>query len=197
MPVLEYGCEDCKVTTKHVIDHEEERPESFPCRICEEPAIIGLMPVKDGYRRVGEITRSIHSFRCTECDHEFDATVYNAKESPRDGKDCPECGSMSAWFIDSAQIDTSDMRYPYFDRGLGMWVNSKSHRAEICREPRRFGINSDGLTPVDGDWDADKEINKRKAKEDALLKGYDEYADRLENHPAFRSWRKARDQGRV
>ena len=54
-----------------------------------------------------------------------------------------------------------------------------------------------GLTPVDRDWDEDREIGKLENRDAEMRKVYEDYADRLENHPAYRGYRIARDQGRM
>jgi hypothetical protein len=139
---------------------------------------------------------ALHYFRC-QCGEEFDDFVdFSENEKTSDGKPCPKCGEMARW-VPALTIDRSSERFPYFDRGLGIMVQSKQHRREICANPRKYGIDSDGLTPVDGDWDTDRAISNYSRKIEEDLRGYDEYVDRLENHPGFASYRRARDQGRV
>lgn len=200
MPLLHFICTACGRQTNYVSEVNERAPASVRCRVCEEPATMDAKPAEEkGYISKGSIRVTIHSFQCSskECQHYFDASVWNEREKSSDGKPCPKCGSHSEWRISPPRVDTSDMRYPYFDRGLGMTVKSKQHRLDICANPRKYGINSNGLTPVDGDWDVDAYIKDRVREEEKLIEGYNEYADRLEHDPKFRSFRKARDQGRI
>jgi hypothetical protein len=139
---------------------------------------------------------SILEFKCV-CGETFDEFVdYGEGESASDTKPCPKCGAGASWNPGS-NIDRSSERFPYFDRGLGIEVQSKQHRRDICANPRKYGINSDGLIPVDGDWDADREMSKIDSENQKNLKGYDEYVEKLEHSPAFREYRRARDQGRL
>jgi hypothetical protein len=142
---------------------------------------------------------SWHNFKCSTCNHDFDDIVDHGKdETPGEGKACEAegCDGHADW-VPMAKIDRFSETFPYFDRGLGMMVNSKQHRREICKNPKKYGINATELTPVDGDWDVDKEMGGYWRAEEELLKDYDEYADKLENDPAFASFREARDQGRI
>jgi len=88
-----------------------------------------------------------------------------------------------------ACIDRWSERFPYYDRGLGVMLQSKAHRREICKQR--------GLTPVDGDYDEEKIFsefdNRRKSEE----KEYNDYIDRMDNAPEFSALRKAQEQGRI
>jgi predicted nucleic acid-binding Zn ribbon protein len=197
MPVHTYGCK-CGAATSHVTEHGQEPPKTKPCRVCEEPALLGVeADTKKGFVTKGSVRCAIHSFKCESCGEVFDATIFHATMKTADGVPCRKCGGHSKWVITGLNVDTSDMRYPYFDRGLGMWIQSKRHRDEVCKEPRRFGINSDGLIPVDGDFDVDKQLSEKVREEERLTKDYDDYADRLEHDPKFRGWRQARDRQQV
>lgn len=204
MAVYSFFCEDNHETERFC--RLENRPESIECRKCGKDAVYrptvskhqGLTPPEPEKAPASKFNGlSLHSFYCEECGESFDDFIDHAlDEKPSDGKECPKCKELARW-NPSTMIDRFSERFPYYDRGLGMWIKSKQHRKDVCKNPRRYGIDSDGLEPVDGDWDVDRYVNDLERKDDELLKGYDEYVDKLENHPAFSSYRKARDQGRV
>ena len=68
-------------------------------------------------------------------------------------------------------------------------LQSKAHRAQICKER--------GLTPVDGDWDLESEFRKMDDENEQDERDYADYCDRLDNSPAFSSYRQARDRGMI
>ncbi len=87
-----------------------------------------------------------------------------------------------------ALTDSSE-QFPYFDRGLGVWLKNKEHRRQICKER--------GLTPVGNDLNEDKifsQFDQRREKEE---KEYNDYCDRLDNAPEFAELRKAVDKGQI
>jgi len=67
-------------------------------------------------------------------------------------------------------------------------LQSKAHRREICKQR--------GLTPVEGDYDAEKIFSQFDNRREAEEKEYNDYVDRLDNSPEFVAYRKAKDQGR-
>jgi DNA-directed RNA polymerase subunit RPC12/RpoP len=204
VPLYSFYCEENHET--NWFGSHGSRPDGIECKECGEragyrPTVSkhqGLTPPK-GYKSNADdyAGLSIHDFKCRGCGDTFEDLIDHAEgENASDGKECPKCGSEGV-YIPTCRIDRSSERYPYFDRGLGMIVESKQHRRDICSNPRRYGIDSDGLEPVEGDWDVDRHLSEKRREEEELLKGYDEYVDRLDNDPAFRGLRKARDQGRV
>ena len=68
-------------------------------------------------------------------------------------------------------------------------LTSKQHRREVCKQR--------GLTPVDGDWDVEKEYSKWDTRMEKEVKEYEDYCDRLDNHPAFKQFRIQRDRDLV
>ena len=79
--------------------------------------------------------------------------------------------------------------YPYFDRGLGCIVESKSHRKQICKER--------GLVPIEGTTDLGDpfDVAKDAREADEEIAAADEYMDRIENDPNLAAYREARDRG--
>ena len=132
----------------------------------------------------------MHQFKCKSCEHVFEEIVdHGENQSVDDDFECPECGVSDSNWIPSVRIDRWSEQFPYFDRGLGVMLQSKEHRRKICKEK--------GLTPVDGDYDADDIFDKLNSKRDAEEREYRKYCDRLDTDPAFSAYRKARDQGRL
>jgi hypothetical protein len=131
---------------------------------------------------------SLHDFECDDCGFKFEEIIdHGLGENPSDGQTCP-CGGHARW-VPSCRIDRFSERFPYFDRGLGVWLKNKQHRLDVCKQKN--------LTPVEGDWDEERYYSKLDSEDDKLKKGYEDYCDRLDNAPAFRDYRKARDQGRI
>jgi hypothetical protein len=87
-----------------------------------------------------------------------------------------------------ARIDRWSERFPYYDRGLGVMLQSKAHRRQICKER--------GLTPVDGDYDEEKIFSEFDNRRDSEEKEYNDYVDRMDNAPEFKAFRRAQEQGR-
>jgi hypothetical protein len=201
MPVYSFFC-DQEHESEWVGSHKE-RPTQIQCKACTATAAFTPTISKRGnsetmnYSTVGP-TLSIHDFCCDACGEVFDQLIdTQAGESVSAGTEC-KCGGHAHW-IPVANIDRDSDRYPRFDRGLGLMLTSKAHRADVCANPAKYGIKtkSGKLTPVDGDWDSEKYSAERKRKEDADLKGYAEYVHKLDYHPAFKDYRRARDQGRI
>lgn len=202
MPVYSFFCES---------DHESEwvgrydnKPKLVPCQTCAatasaKPTISKRGAVETMNYNTKTIGLSIHDFCCDVCGEVFDQLIdTNVGESVSAGVDCTRCGEHSHW-LPGSNIDRESERYPRYDRGLGLMLQSKQHRADVCANPAKYGIKtkSGKLIPVDGDWDSDKYAGERKAREDEDLKGYAEYVHKLDHHPAFKDYRRARDQGRI
>lgn len=128
-----------------------------------------------------------HDIRCAElkcgaCGHDyFDALAVDDAVPP-----CPKCGSPGTEKPRMAYAE-HNKRYPYFDRGLGLWITSPGHRAQVCKER--------GLTPVDGDWDVDRALADEERQNAADDAEYEAYQDKLNHHPAYAGYRRARDNG--
>lgn len=183
-------------------DHEtehfssrENRPDEVACRTCQQAATYRLTVAKDS-RWTSRSTNlsdyrglALHDFRCNECGERFEEIIdFSEGESAHDGQDCPQCGSHAGW-VPSVKIDRWSEQFPYFDRGLGVMLKSKAHRRQVCKER--------GLTPVEGDYDVEREYSKWDTRVAQETSEYEDYCDKLDNHPAFKEFRRAEDQGRV
>jgi len=135
----------------------------------------------------GYVWRDIKCEKCGYTDLE-DIDTSGAGVAP-DEVACPKCDGTAQVMPISFNIDRFSERFPYFDRGLGIWLQSKQHRRDVCRER--------GLTPIEGDWDVDSEFRKWDDENGKDEANYKKYCDRLDNDPAFRSFRKAQDQGKI
>lgn len=187
-------------------DHETEwfgssgvkKPHEIQCATCGDVARFRYTvskhqgPAVDEKKKFCSDKRGLswHDFVCEDCGHVFDEFVDHGEgESASDGQACPECGEHARW-LPGSRIDRNSERFPYFDRGAGRVFHSAKDRREwLKRNPN--------IEAVEGDWDSDKEFAKMRAKEDELCRGADEYLDRLERDPAFKDYRRARDQGRI
>lgn len=99
---------------------------------------------------------------------------------------CPTCGG--ALLAKMGVGSEAPGEYPRWDRGLGLTLTSAAHRRQVCKER--------GLTPVDGDFDLDKIVDRIEEDNNAEIKVYDDYVDRLENSQEFKDFRVLRDKGR-
>lgn len=192
MPTYSYKCTGCE----HEQDHScrfAGRPDSLECLECGSNSKrvfrVSAAQSNDPYNRAPpKSTKSMglvmHLYMCKDCDHQFDElTDFSAGQHFEDKRKCPECSSMNSKWVPTARIDRFSEMFPYYDRGLGVMLQSKRHRLDVCRER--------GLTPVDGDWNVDKEFSEWDNRHETEVKEYDNYCDRLDNHPAFRQFREA------
>lgn len=180
--------------TEH-ISSQENRPASIVCLECGDAARYRLTVAKsNGWtNRSTDVSNykglALHDFRCRDCGEIFEEIIdFSDGESTHDGQECPKCQGHSAW-VPSVQIDRWSEQFPYYDRGLGVMLKNKAHRRQICKER--------GLTPVEGDYDVEREYSKWDTRVAEETAEYEDYCDKLDNHPGFRELRKAQDQGRL
>lgn len=196
MPTYSYYCHEGHETTW--FGRYSKRPEYVQCCTCDGEASPGVAKLDEQRPHTSNPEwqeklkdysgLSLHDFKCEQCGKVTEEIVdHGLNESASDGLTC-ECGGHAHW-LPSCKIDRFSEKFPYFDRGLGVVVQSKQHRLQVCKEK--------GLTPVDGDWDEDKYIAKQEKEDDKLTRDYQDYCDKLDHHPAFKNYRKARDQGRL
>lgn len=125
--------------------------------------------------------------RCDACEHLWYAVLEAGEATPA----CPKCRTLGRELPGVPGGEWSQRMFGaqggYFDRGLGCWVNSPAHRLEICK--------TRGLTPVDGDWDVDRALAEEERQNAADDAEYDAYQDKLNHHPAYAGYRRARDNG--
>ena len=197
MPLYNYICEPCG-WSKDKIFRASSRPKDIACESCDGVAEYKISLSKhqnsDAKFLTPEYSKekrglSFHEFKCNGCDNIFDEIVdHGLNQSVDDDFECPKCGVSDSVWRPSAQIDRWSERFPYYDRGLGVMLQSKAHRKQICKER--------GLTPVDGDFDEEKLFSDQTKRRDREEKEYNDYVDRLDNAPEFKEYRRALDQGR-
>jgi putative FmdB family regulatory protein len=196
VPVYSYKCNDCG----HEQDHTcrfSDRPNLIGCSVCGKDSKrvfrVSVAQSNDPHNQAPAKSRKMtglvmHLYMCKDCDHQFDdLTDFSAGEHFEDLRECPKCKSTNSKWVPMARIDRFSEQFPYYDRGLGVMLTSKQHRRDICKQR--------GLTPVDGDWNVEKEYSKWDTRMEKEVKQYDDYCDRLENHPAFKQFRIERDKG--
>ena len=195
MPTYSYKCEECNEVKDHMFRFSN-RLEAVDCESCngisKRVFTISDAQTNDPYNKKEPRKRRMnglvmHLYKCSDCGHKFDELVdFSKNQNYDDPQECPECQSMNSSWLPMYRIDRFSEMFPYYDRGLGVMLQSKQHRLDICKQR--------GLTPVDGDWNADKMFKEWDTKRDKQIKEYDDYCDRLENHPGFRQFRIARDK---
>lgn len=198
MPLYSFRCEPCGSEQDRMFRFDA-RPSVIECADCGGSAkyVIrmskaqSLTLVDDKERKVsGGNGLVMHRYRCNACEHDFEElTDSRVGEHFEDDQECPQCSATDSRWVPSARIDRWSERFPYYDRGLGVMLQSKAHRAEVCKQR--------GLTPVDGDWDLESEFRKMDDENERDERDYADYCDRLDNSPAFRNYRKARDRGMI
>lgn len=195
MPVYEYSCGDCGLSVDKLFS-ASSRPDQIDCTKCDgylkytiaTSKFTDKCYVPEPERNTEFTGMSMHAFACNGCSSKFDDIVdFGENETVNDERNCPKCDSTDIRWMPSCRIDRFSETFPYFDRGLGMWLTSKAHRREVCKER--------GLTPVDGDWDVDSHLRKWDDEDEKEQKAYDDYCDRLDNDPAFASYREQERQG--
>lgn len=142
------------------------------------------------------------SRRCSGCGTCYEVVekrgVFVGMDRADDRPTCPRCDSEHF----DALITTGQgillggaagagSTYPYFDNGLGCYVESDAHRRRICKERK--------LIPIDGDFDPVAEAARREdwAGQDRALAEHEQYLRDLEERPDFAGYRAARDRGLV
>ena len=127
--------------------------------------------------------------RCLDCTTVYSVLEHNGETVGLDAEDdspfCPKCSSTS---FEGAVVAPAPInrRFPYFDRGLGVWLNSDADRRRICAER--------GLVPVDGDFDEQEAFNESDENKHHR-EVWNDYTDRLEHSPEFADARRLRDKG--
>ena len=195
MPTYSYQCEECGHEQDHVCRFSS-KPKTIGCSECDGTAksvfrVSNAQSNDPQNRAPKKSTKAngmvMHLYMCKDCGHKFDELIeFNKGQHFEDPQKCPECLSMNSKWVPMARIDRFSEQFPYFDRGLGVMLTSKQHRRDVCKER--------GLTPVDGDWDIEKEYAKWDVRQEKEIKEYNDYVDRLDNHPAFRQHREALDK---
>ena len=197
MPLYSYRCDGCG-WEKDKIFRASMRPSEIDCSNCGRWAKYHFSISKHQSNDAKYTTSyssekkglSLHQYKCRDCEYVFERVIDHGEgQTVKDTVPCTECGSENTGWRPSCRIDRFHEKFPYFDRGLGVWLKNKEHRRQICKER--------GLTPVGNDLDEDKifsQFDKRREKEE---KEYNDYCDRLDNAPEFAEFRKAVDKGQI
>ncbi len=198
MPTYSYNCKSCG-TEQDFTCRYSDRPDSIDCKSCGKKSNrvfrVSVSQSNDPYNKAPPKSKKtyglvMHLYMCKDCDHQFDdLTDFSLGQHFEDKRECPKCKSKNSKWVPTARIDRFSEQFPYFDRGLGVMLTSKQHRREVCKQR--------GLTPVDGDWDVEKEYSKWDTRMEKEVKEYEDYCDRLDNHPAFKQFRIQRDRDLV
>ena len=203
MPLFGFFCDD---------DHETERfcsrsarPPEIECGTCGGAARYRLSVsmsqsltvaahgeterIEDAKQRQDDKGYVWRDICCEHCGYEDIEDIDLVDGSVPVEVACPGCSANAAVQPVSINIDRFSERFPYYDKGLGLWLKSKAHRREVCKLR--------GLTPVDGDWDVEREFSQWDTQVEREKQEYAAYCDRLDNHPAFKGFRKKQALGIV
>lgn len=196
MPTYSFQCKKCSFEQDH-ISSISNRPDEVDCQECGSKSrrVIRVCNAQSNdphtvktFKKERTTGLVMHLYKCRDCSSSFDELInFTSGEHWEDSQECPECGSCNSAWVPTVKIDRFSEVFPYYDRGLGMILESKRHRREVCKQR--------GLTPVDGDWDVDKEFSKMDSRKEREEKEYTDYCDRLDNHPGFKQFRIAEDKG--
>ena len=197
MPLYSFNCGDCG-WKKDQIFPMSSRPSEIDCEECGQKAKYHFSVSKHQSNDARNITNikaekkglSLHQFKCRDCSCVFEIVIDHSKDqSVEDTFNCTDCDSSNTGWRPSVRIDRFSEEFPYFDRGLGVWLKNKKHRRQICKER--------GLTPIGNDLDEDKIFSQFDNRRDREEKEYNDYVDRLDNAPEFLDYRKAVDKGQI
>ena len=196
MPIYCYMC-DCGHITEE-FRHVPDRNNPGVCAKCEgvtHNTLRGYAEKKEGiivrYRH-GKPKHTFH-FRdatCLDCNEEsfIDCTNEETNEYSREHVKCEHCGSKNLEIKPACHnIDRFSERFPYYDRGLGMWLKSKAHRREMCKKK--------GVVPLDGDMDHSKSLEASRTAEREDKRILNKFKDRIENHQGYAEYRRLKARG--
>lgn len=201
MPLYSYFCED-EHETERISGHtsREDRVKCAECggdadyRLTSSPHMANDADRKAERVRIDLSAEKLRNkgyawrdIKCESCGFD-DIEDVNTLEDGSVPKvvPCPECTQDASVQPVKVNIDRFGERFPYFDRGLGMWLTSKQHRKDVCRQR--------GLTPVEGDWEVDSAFRKWDDEDGKEEVEYRKYCDRLDNDPAFRDFRRQQER---
>lgn len=204
MPVYDYECDNGHCHERFM--PYEDRQGGGDCPDCESElryVFKGLgkrfdpdeKKTKEGIKVTYRHGKPKHVFHfrdavCNACEEEsfVDCTNESTNDYSRDNVKCEHCGSADLEIMPACHnIDRFSERFPYFDRGLGVMLQSKAHRREVCKRM--------GVSPVDGDVDmlTDYKNDKIKAEEDSRV--LRKMKRDLKDHPGYREYREMKDKG--
>jgi transcription elongation factor Elf1 len=202
MPIYCYACNQGHITEE--FRQVSERTEPGVCGDCKSPTL----PTLRGYRKKIEKTerkdgiivkyrygKPKHSFHfrdalCKDCNEEsfVDCTDLKTGDYSKEDVSCDHCGSKNLELKPACHnIDRFSERFPYWDRGLGMWLKSKAHRREMCKKL--------GVVPVDGDIEIGRSLETARQEEREDKAVLNKLKDRINNHQGYAEYRRMKDRG--
>jgi len=196
VPLYNFHCGECG-WEKDKVFRASNRPSEVDCSQCGGSAKYRMSISKhqsNSARYMSSYSTekrglSMHRFKCRDCDCVFEKIIDHGKgESVEDTIPCTKCDSTETSWKPSVRIDRFSEQFPYFDNGLGIWLENKKHRRQVCKDR--------GIVPVGNSFDDDKVFSQFDTKRDKEEKEYNDYVDRLDNAPEFLDYRKAVDQGK-
>lgn len=141
------------------------------------------------------------SRRCLKCNlnfslftHRGETTVFERKD---DLMECPGCGAGEEHWEKRIEGGTPiftggaagvGKHYPFFSEHFGIEIESRQHHKRVAAQH--------GLELAEGSngWRERLSAERRQKEEEERV--FKDYKTRLEEHPAYADWRKAKDQGR-
>jgi hypothetical protein len=168
-----YYCRPCSTTILR-----SDNDPNIDCNKCHSPAL----EITEENWREGVSRNAIWSVYCKQCNWNEDTYMPYHEEFK-----CEECGHEEfSRKVSQPNIGRFSEKFPYYDRGLGMWLKSIPHRRQVMKEK--------GLIEAPGDWSVsdmqDKEALKQ-AKEDKEV--LEKLQKDMKESPAFAEYRRRKD----
>ena len=167
-----YYCKPCGATMFRVGSDTNDK-----CSNCYKPALL----ITDENWKDGISRNEIWSVYCKQCQEE--ETLMPAIEDFK----CENCGYTGyGQTVNRPSIGRFSEKFPYFDRGLDMWLTSKAHRREVMKEK--------GLIEASGDWSVSDMQDRdalNEAKQDKQI--LDKLQRDMKESPAFAEYRQRKD----
>ena len=193
MPVYSYRCEEGHIGDE--IRPFSEINDPYECSECGKNGvhILNRRPVKEvadiGMNQNVSGPSSYVVFedrKCLDCEVIFDYH-YDTREAKAEAS-CPSCQSTRTKKVQSLHsIDRFSERFPYYDRGLGLVLQSKQHRRKICKER--------GLVPVDGDFNIKDMDAEERARINEEQRTIHRLQDNMKHNPAYAEYRRHKANG--
>ena len=202
MPMYEYICSNEHTCEK--LMPFEKKDEPGDCSVCGEPLKFKFSVLKktkkfetkeDGVKITYRYGKPKHTFHfrdaiCLDCNEEsfIDCTDESTNEYSREHVECEHCGSKNLEIKPACHnIDRFSERFPYFDRGLGVMLQSKAHRREVMRK-----LN---VSAVDGDIDVSRDVEKARIQQREDQRVVEKMNYDFKHSPGYREYRRMKDRG--
>ena len=189
MPIYSYRCQNGHIEDDFRPFSEIDDP--YECSVCGENGVHVLNVEKIKVKSASNNTSGpatyfkFEDYKCLSCDTHFEFTKDTRKSET---VVCPSCESQEVKLIPGLHgIDRFSERFPYYDRGLGMVLESKSHRRRICKER--------GLIPVDGDFDPNDMNAEARGRMEEDRRIMEKLQHDMKHHPAYAEYRRYKANG--